>query len=625
MILGILDRNGSGGELARSVHLAASALGGQRSPRVWADDHVALCFLPDRIDRSAEHEQPLTNEDKSVTMVLQGRICNSPEVKRRLGPNHHYRTQCPEEVVIHLYEDHQDDFLRQVNGSFAFALWDKKNRKLILGRDRLGIESLFYRDDGERIVFSSSLRALLSAGWVGKNLHAPAVLQYLLFCYNPGDETLVRDVLRLPAAHILCSNGRTTSLTRYWSLSFAEIDERSETETREELVELIRDSIRLRLDPDDAPGVFLSGGTDSSAIVSLTSQMVPDGLQTFSFRCQEGAYDESEYARFVAHHFGAQHTELPYRSEHLPLIEQAVEWMDEPFCDVGIEIGTYLLGQAAAGKVSYVLSGEGGDELFGGHPVYIADKFAAVPDRVPGLILRPVTWALQRIPDSDKKQNLQVKLKRFAYGLSFPSALLSHRWRIYYTRNELKQFFRPEFLAQCDLERMFEVILQYNDEADGHDKLSRSLYSDFHTLVSFYLRRVGLLRAFGIESRLPLLDHRLVEYSARTPSRMKVRGFSETKYIYKKALEDVLPRKILYERPKLGHSVPMKKWLREDNKLKEWVLDILSSESFKQRGFCNPEFGRKLMREHEERAHNHSHRLWGLTVLELWLRRHFDD
>ena len=171
---------------------------------------------------------------------------------------------------------------------------------------------------------------------------------------------------------------------------------------------------------------------------------------------------------------------------------------------------------------------------------------------------------------------------------------------------------------------MFDAVLRYSEEADGPDKLSRSLYSDFHTLVSFYLRRVGLLRAFGIQSRLPLLDYRLVEHSARTPSRMKVRGLSETKYIYRKALEDVLPREILYDRPKLGHSVPLKNWLREDDKLKEWVLETLSSASFRQRGFCPPDFVRQLLCEHERKTHNHSHRLWGLVVLELWLRKHFD-
>ncbi|MEE8251053.1 MAG: asparagine synthase (glutamine-hydrolyzing), partial [Gemmatimonadales bacterium] len=526
MILGIFDRKRPGRELERDALRAASMLGGQRRTRVWADENVALCFLSNRNGHTAENEQPLLNEDKTISMVFEGRVHNAQEVKRYLGRGHADRTTCSGEVVLHLYEDNQDDFLNPVNGKFAFALWDKNKRQLLLGRDRLGIESLYYFDDGERLVFSSSLTALLSSGWVEKCLNPQAVLQYLLFCYNPGDETLVRDVFRLPAAHILSCNGAGVSLERYWRLSFAETVVRSEDQTREELLNLIRDSIHIRLDSDDAPGVFLSGGTDSSAIVSLTSGMVADTFPTFSFRCEQGSYDESRYARFVARHYGTQHTEIPYRSEHLRLIAEAVEWMDEPFCDVGIEIGTYLLGQGAEGGVSYVLSGEGGDELFGGHPVYIADKFATLADRVPEPILKPLTWALRRIPDSDQKKNLQVKLKRFAYGLSFRSELLSHRWRIYYTRHEVEEACGKEFLAHCDLDRMFDAVLRYSEEADGGDKLSRSLYSDFHTVVSFYLRRVGLLRAFGLESRLPLLDYRLVEYSARTPSRMKVRGFS---------------------------------------------------------------------------------------------------
>jgi asparagine synthase (glutamine-hydrolysing) len=326
----------------------------------------------------------------------------------------------------------------------------------------------------------------------------------------------------------------------------------------------------------------------------------------------------------MARRHGTVHTEIPYEADHLTLITRAVHSMDEPFCDIGIEVATYLLGRAAQGKVSYVLSGEGGDELFGGHPVYVADKFAAVVDRFPRILTGSLVELLQKIPDSDQKKNFQVKLKRFAYSLSFPPELLSHRWRAYYTPRELQELCTEDFLACCDVRQLFHGMLQYSGETDGWDPLSRSLYSDYHTLVNFYLRRLGLLRNFSIESRLPFLDYRLVEYAAKIPSRMKIRGVSDTKYIYKKTLEGILPREILYDRPKLGHSVPMKNWLRENARLRKWVGEILSESSMVKRGFFRSSVVRQLLEEHLSMRHNHSHRLWGLVVLELWLRAWLD-
>jgi asparagine synthase (glutamine-hydrolysing) len=194
---------------------------------------------------------------------------------------------------------------------------------------------------------------------------------------------------------------------------------------------------------------------------------------------------------------------------------------------------------------------------------------------------------------------------------------------VFYRPDELRGLCSGDFLAECDLDRMFDPILKYNAQADGTDRLSRSLYSDFYTLVSFYLRRLQLLHAFGIESRTPLLDHRLVEYSTHIPSRLKIRGLSDTKYVYRRILEGVVPREILHDRPKLGHSVPMKNWLREDRSLREWFHDTLTSSAFRDRGLFNTGFVQRLLEEHTKKSHNHTHRLWGLMVLETWLTKHW--
>jgi asparagine synthase (glutamine-hydrolysing) len=249
---------------------------------------------------------------------------------------------------------------------------------------------------------------------------------------------------------------------------------------------------------------------------------------------------------------------------------------------------------------------------------------AALTEQVPPPLLEPALQLLQTLPDSDQKKNLQVKLKRFAYSLSFSKTLLSHRWRVYYKLRELKELCTPEFLATGKLDQLFDSMLQYTNEADGHDDLSRSLYSDYWTLVNFYLRRLELLKSLDLDNHLPLLDYQLVEYAAKIPSQYKIRRFSDTKYIYKKALIGIVPNSILFNRPKLGHSVPMKNWLREDFITQQWAVKILSDRRFKERNLFNEKFVQCLISEHIHKAHNYSHRIWSLVVLELWLREHLD-
>jgi asparagine synthase (glutamine-hydrolysing) len=627
VILGVLDKEPQSGKLKQHLLRTVARMSGERrdvQASVWANHQLACCSVPQGIDTLDEISQPFVNTERKIVVVFAGKIHNTAEVKRLLGSDQRFQTDCSGEVLVYLYTKYGQDFLDRVNGKFAFALWDEANQKLILARDRFGIKPLYYFNDGNRLVFGSSLRALLATGWIDKQLNHEAVLQYLLYCYNPSDETFLRNVYKLPAGHLLSVNGSEASLKPYWRLSFAETCAKTEEQYREEILDLIEDAIRIRLEPHHPPGVFLSGGTDSSTIVSLISRMSAGPLHTFSFRCEGRSYDESTYARFVAQRYGTQHTEISYQPDHLSLISTAVEAMDEPFCDIGIELGTYLLGQAAQGKVSYVFSGEGGDELFGGHPVYVADKLATVVDRLPQSLMSPLVRTLQKLPDSDQKKNFQVKLKRFAYSFSFPPELLSHRWRIYYTPEELQELCTDDFIASCDMTRVFDGVLKYSRETDGRDLLSRSLYSDYYTLVNFYLRRLELLRAFSLESRLPLLDHRLVEYAAKIPSRLKIRRLSDTKYIYKKVLEGVLPRQILYDRPKLGHSIPMKNWMRDDVHLRGWMAEVLSNGSLRNGGFFRKDFIHQMVEEHIQKTHNYSHRLWGLMVLELWLRTWHD-
>jgi asparagine synthase (glutamine-hydrolysing) len=589
----------------------------------WAGEHVAMRLLDGIHPSDADSLSMWVSPDGSA-LVFSGRIYDSGPMGAGAAPSR--ATPSVSELLLRRYERGPDSFLDRVNGKFAIAIWDEPRQRLVLARDRAGIEPLYYSLQGDRLVFGSSLRAMLNAGLIPKRLNHQAVLQYLLYNYNPDVETFVSGARRVRAGQMVVAADPGVTTRQYWGLSFERVERKSFEQTKEEILPLIEDSIRIRVRgaSEGATGVLLSGGTDSSTLVSLASKMVDGPLRTFSFRCEGFSYDESHWARLVADRFGTEHTEFSYRPGHLRLMADAVQAMEEPFCDAGIEVATFLLGRRARGNVSFVLSGEGGDELFAGHPAYSADKLAAYVDAFPDRLIRPVAAMLQRLPDSAEKKNLQVKLKRFAYGLEFPRELLSHRWSTYYLPDELGELCTLDFQAHADLAHVFDGMMAYSAETCGGDVLSRSLYSDFHTLVSFYLNRLRLLGASGVESRVPLLDHRLIEYAATIPSDLKLHGMSGTKYIYRQVLEGVLPREILHDRPKLGHSVPMKNWMRDDPQVKGWMLDILTSESFLDRGLCRPEVVRRYMDEHARRAHNHAHRLWGLAVLELWMSTVWD-
>lgn len=625
MFLGIFSQTQSSSKLQQALTQATAQLSPtqpEAASFIWGQDQLALYWNAEgRATHTATHP-PFWSHDQQIAVLFEGKIYNLAPLKQQLGTSIHWQTESASELLAHLYDRDPDHFLDSINGKFSFILWDARQQKLLLGRDRFGIQPLFYSQQQDGLIFGTSLRSLLKTGLISRQLNSQVVLEYLLYCYNPSQQTLIESVQKVPASHFLSFDGSTLNLHRYWNLSFAEQHQKTEAQYCEEIPALMEDAVRLRIDPSQKLGVFLSGGIDSSSMLSLASRHTTEPLSTFSFRCAGRSYDESSYARYVAQQFNTNHTEVQYQPEDLSAIAAIVQAMDEPFCDIGIEIGTYLLGKAAQGKVDYIFSGEGGDELFGGHPVYTADKVAAWIDWLPRSLSSPVMQLLQQIPDSDQKKNLQVKLKRFAYSLSFSPELLSHRWRIYYTPQELQNLCSQDFLSQCNLEKVFDSMIQYSEAADGSDGLSRSLYSDYWTLVNFYLRRLELLRSFGVDNSLPLLDYRLVEYAAKIPSSLKLRGFSDTKYIYKQALKGIVPDKILFDRPKLGHSVPMKNWLREDSIIQTWMGEILSKSCLLGRGFFNPMFVERMLDEHLQKTHNHSHRLWSLLVLELWLKEH---
>ena len=564
-----------------------------------------------------ENAKPAENSDKSILVVFQGKIYDIDSD----GGVIQDENEADARKILRLYEKFGTNISQKLNGKFSFAVIDRKNNRVLLSRDRMGIEPLYYFFDREKLLFSSNLASIVNSGLIKKELNFHAVHQYLLFCYNPALYTFFKNVNKLRPGHVLIYENGSAKIEPYWYLSFKrETGKISEQEISETLLDMLKEAVRIRVDKGLDRGIFLSGGMDSSTITALTRSFSEEVLHTFSFRCKGLSFDESHYAKIVADHYNTQHHLTEYSVDDVSSIQEFVTIIDEPFCDVGINIASYILAKRTEGMVNCIFTGDGGDELFGGHPVYIADKASQIFNIIPSFLSKPLFSVGRLLPDSDKKKNLTVKLKRFSESYSYPKDLLSHRWRIYYTEKEIDKLIVNDLQQNFNSFDPYQVILRFNKETDGKDLLSRCIYSDYQTVMGFYLRRMGILKHFGVEARFPMLDHRLTEFAARIPSNLKIKGYSDTKYIFKKAMENVLPHDIVYRKDKLGHSVPLKNWIRDDKNVKDFFSDFLSESAIRDRGFFNYDYIKTMFDDHLMKRRNNSHRLWAIIVLELWLR-----
>ena len=530
------------------------------------------------------------------------------------------------DIILSMYQKFGELSFKNINGQFSAAIWDSTKNRFILVRDHLGFEPLFYFWDGKDLIFSSSLRSLINYKDIGNHLNFRAIRNYLLFNYNPGLDTFINNVKKVRPGHILIFENGGLSLKQYWSLSYQHQDGRPLEDYSEELVQLTKNAVRIRSQETSSdPGVFLSGGMDSSSVVGLLSGQIDRPIHTFSFRCLGKSTDESYYARVMANHYKTVHHEIPYNADELYNLESMTEWMEEPLCDIGIELGSFILGRAAHKEVSYILTGDGGDELYAGHPVYLADNMASLFDKIPSPLRKAAISTASILPDSDKKKSLLVKARRFAYNYKLPAELLSNRWRIYYTGGELADLCTPDVLEQFGELNSYKDITDLYSGADGPDLLSNSLFADFQTLSHFHIDRMRLTRASGVIARFPLYDYKLVEFSASIPNKFKIKSSSEVKFIEKKALEGILPDEIVFRKKKMGHNVPMKNWMRESPIFRDLINQVLSTDTIKKRSFFKQNFIQKMMEQHLQKKKDYSHRLYSLLVLELWMQKNLDN
>ena len=560
-----------------------------------------------------EHgDQPIANEDGSCVVVQNGEIYNYPELRRDLErAGHVLRTRCDTEALVHLYEEHGLGFAERLRGMFAVAIWDARRGRLVLARDRYGIKPLYYRDVGDELRFASELRALPRG-----EIDLDALEAFLAFNSIPAPYSIFRDVRKLPAGHVLVWENGEISLERFarpGPATAADVRDGDEAELVEELRARLRDSVRAHLLSDVPVGVLLSGGVDSAALAALAAQETPEPVHTFTIGFAERSFDERADARLVAERYGTEHHELLVRPEPELLLRALAEAFDEPFADSSA-LPTYLVSQLAAEHVKVALSGEGGDELFGGYYTYTADLVA---DRVAPLA-RAIRPFVEALPASTRKASLDYKAKRFVRAAHLPPLERHHGWKEIFSAEA-----RTELRGSRSAFDPLDVYRTRYSETAGAPQLARLQDVDFgvYLVDDLLVKTDRASMAHSLEARVPFLDPLVTNLAFALPTRLKVRGLAK-KVLLRKAVEPLVPREVVHGR-KRGFSIPAAAWLRGE--LEPFARETLARANLQRQGFFQPEPVTRLLDEHVAGREDWSRQLWGLLAFTLWYERHVEQ
>ncbi|MEP6753481.1 MAG: asparagine synthase (glutamine-hydrolyzing) [Candidatus Dormiibacterota bacterium] len=572
------------------------------------------------IDPEGGH-QPIHNEDSRIWVVQNGEIYNHLELRAELeAAGHQFSSRSDTEVLVHGYEEWGEGMVERLNGMFAFALHDRRRGVVLLARDRMGIKPMHYAASGTRLVFASELKALLVDPALRGGVDPVALDQYLALEFVPSPRSMVLGICKLPPAHTLTwavADGAVV-LRRYWEPSLAERTSspgsaRSLDSHCQELLGVLRESVRKELISDVPLGVFLSGGIDSSAVAAMMTQLGSE-VKSFSVGFADRSFDESGYARQVAAHLGTEHHELVLEPEMLlGLIPKLPSLLDEPLGDASI-IPTYLLSEFTRRHVKVALGGDGGDELFAGYPTLQAHRLAAYYRRVPVLLRRGlVEPVVRRLPVSRGNLSFDFRAKRFVSGAGYPVAERHQRWMGSFADEERSALLSVEVreaLGRSGPHRGVDGAVGSRDSLNQVLLMDMRGYLENDILVK--LDRASMMAS--LEGRVPLLNNDFVEYATGLPLDMKLRGL-RSKFLFKRALRGVLPEAIL-RRPKKGFGIPVAEWFR--GPLREQMLSVLSPERIAQKGFFEPAGVAALVSEHLEGRRDNRKQLWTLFAFELW-------
>jgi asparagine synthase (glutamine-hydrolysing) len=570
------------------------------------------------IDLKSGH-QPLANEDDSVWIVFNGEIYNYQELRTfLLSKGHTFKTRTDTEVIVHLYEEMGVDCLKKLRGMFAFAIWDGKARTLLLARDRVGIKPLYYHLSDRALTFASEIKAILADPEIDPVIAPEMIDRFLTFLYVPGEDTLLQGIKKLaPGHYLLVSDGKAV-VRQYWDLDFPQsFEQRSVEQAESQLLDLLAETVKQHMIADVPVGVLLSGGVDSTGVLSLAVNQTDKKVSTFTvgFSGQQ-VVDERPYARIAAEKYGTEHFETTIEaSDFAAFLPKYVWHMEEPVCEPPA-VALYFVSKMAREHVTVLLSGEGGDEAFAGYSNYRnlvwLERLKRGGFLLNGALAMGMSWADSLLPSSRLAEYVPLMSDRFPdYYLSRTAN--PHRT----TGNGLGRVYSAEFAKSIDRERSLEPVRALQEHMRGKNALQAMLYIDTKTWLpdDLLIKADKMTMANSIELRVPLLDHKVLEFAASLPSHMKLNGFS-TKYILKKALADKIPREIR-ERKKAGFPVPYNSWLR--NELRDTVRDVLTDSKTTSRGYFQKDAIEKLLVA-DANGKNRSKEIFSLLTLELWQR-----
>jgi asparagine synthase (glutamine-hydrolysing) len=578
------------------------------------------------VDLTAGH-QPLANEDDTIWIVFNGEIYNHADLRPELeAAGHRYRTRCDTETIVHAYEQWGDACVERLRGMFAFGIWDSRRRRLLLARDRLGVKPLYWALTNGRLLFGSEIKAVLESGLIPRSANEAALPELLGTRYLSGGATLFKGIHHLEPGHTLVFEGGAVLKREYWDVPAGraprELAELSDRDAVRRFRELLEESVRIRLMSDVPLGMFLSGGLDSSAIAALMARMIDRPLQTFSVAFKQRAFSELDYARQVAAAINADAHEIVIDDEDFfGALPRLIWHEDEPLAHPS-SVPLYFVSALAREHVKVVLTGEGSDELLAGYGKYPRALVNWRAAAAYGVVPAPLrAWVADRLVPNLPRRLARYATRSFLAMPRTPEAIFFDNFAAIGLRRQ-GALLAPAFASQATPARAYGASRAYFDAPNGRSTtLDRLLYADLKTyLVELLMKQDQMSMAASIESRVPFLDHRLVEFAAGLPARMKLRGFT-TKWILREAVRGILPSEIL-TRKKMGFPVPFGMWMK--GAWGDVARDVLLDSRSRQRGIIEPAAVERLMAGHASGQVEGADALWSLLNLELWYRTHID-
>lgn len=623
-ICGIFNRNSEKADekILRNMNLKLYHRGPDEEG-YYLNGNIAIAMRRLSIIDLKNGNQPIFNEDKTVAVVLNGEIYNFIELRDELEKKGHiFRTKTDTEVVVHLYEEEKTELVKKLRGMFAFAIIDIKEKKLIIARDRLGKKPLYYYDDGSVFAFSSEINSLLQHPSVKKEINLKALNMFLTLQYIPSPFSVFENIKKLQPAHIMEVDHKDIKIQRYWTVDSKTIDIDFE-EAKHRLRELVFESTKIRMIADVEIGAFLSGGIDSSVIVGVMSSLSSKPVKTFSVGFEEEKFSELSFARKVAEKFSTQHTEIIVKDKMIDAVNQIPLIYGEPFADPSA-LPTYYVSKITSKYLKVALNGDGGDEAFGGYKRYVFIK--AVDFMKKAKILKPASFIAKMIAllkEGNAPFSVIWKMRKIASAVKMKEIEKIYLSSVSFFDIDEKKEYLSEGFNRFDSDPAQNYIMEIFKEVNG-DILRRVCYVDYLSyLAECLMTKMDRASMFNsLETRSPLLDHKLIEFAFSLPSEYKIKNFNKTKNIFREAFSDILPPEIK-NRGKMGFGIPLGPWFRKE--LRKIFEENCINDGFINRGYFKKDQLLKLWDEHLNGKRDHGYKLWTILILELWHKTYMND